>query len=251
MPVPTFETYLLPILKQYKNGNKMHIKDVRNLVAKELNLSQEDLEEMTQGGNEYKHNDRVYWSRTYLSKSGLLEGARGFYTITEEGKKLLNENPSTLSRKDLERYESFREFKSKKTITPNVEPSTTTEIEDADPKEILLTSLNEINEALALDVLDAVKEQSDDFFERLVVKLLVAMGYGGKISNPGEVVGGTGDGGIDGVINQDALGLDKIYIQAKKYTENSVGASDLRDFVGALTIKGGGKGVFFYNDKVF
>ncbi|MFL2813434.1 MAG: winged helix-turn-helix domain-containing protein, partial [Candidatus Puniceispirillales bacterium] len=150
MPVPTFETYLLPILKQYKNGNKMHIKDVRNLVAKELNLTQEDLEEMTQGGNEYKHNDRVYWSRTYLSKSGLLEGARGFYTITDEGKKLLNENPSTLSRKDLERYESFREFKSKKTITPNVVPVTTTEIEDADPKEILLTSLNEINEALAL-----------------------------------------------------------------------------------------------------
>ena len=234
MSVPPFENYLLPMLKQYKNGDQMHIKDVRNLVAKELNLSQEDLDEMTQGGNEYKHNDRVYWSRTYLSKAGLLEGARGFYTITEEGKKLLNENPSSLSRNDLERYKSFREFKNKKSTMPNAEPLSTTEIEDADPKEILLTSLNEINEALATDLLDAVKEQSDDFFERLVVKLLEAMGYGGKLSNPGEVVGGTGDGGIDGIINQDPLGLDKIYLQAKKYTENPVTAADLRDFVGAV-----------------
>lgn len=248
MAIPAFEKYLLPMLNIYKSGYKIPIKDIRDSLSKEFGLSQLDLEEMTLGGNAYKHNDRVYWARTYLSKSGLLEGAKGVYSITQDGLKLLNKKLTTLTRKDLEKYDGFLEFKNKKKLTSN-ETILSTDIHESDPKETLLASLSEINEALALDVLDAVKEQSDKFFERLVVKLLVAMGYGGKFSNSVEVVGRSGDGGIDGIINQDALGLDKIYIQAKKYTENSVGASDLRDFVGALTFKGGGKGVFFTTSR--
>lgn len=185
-----------------------------------------------------KYSNRLYWSLVYLSKAGALKKVRrGTYAITDRGRELLQSKPQKVTVKVLAQFPEFQEFHKKGT----------TDIRDGDssqtPEERLESSFKELQASLASDVLDAVKKSSARFFENLVVELLVAMGYGGSIADAGSVVGKSGDEGIDGVIKEDKLGLDVVYIQAKKWTGNAVGRPVVQSFAGSLEGHRARKGV--------
>lgn len=201
-------------------------------IAVILKLSDEDIEEkLPSGETRLKH--RVYWARTYLKKAGLLSvPERGTFKITEEGLNLLKENLSSLTRNDLKkRYPEFRDF-----IKPHIKPDhdvTTTVEGEKTPEELLEEGYTDLYETLVTDLLEKIKSESPQFFEKLVVDLLVKMGYGGSRKDAGEAIGRVGDGGIDGIIKEDKLGLDVIYIQAKRW-ENTVGRPSVQAFAGSL-----------------
>ena len=245
MTFPSFQVYFLPVLQLLNEKPKLAIRDLREVMSKRLKLTEADLKERTAGGTQTKHHDRITWTLVYLKQAGLIQSvARGIFAITAEGKKLLEEGRDSLCIKDLYNYPSFVEFKNRtRSPAKSVKPKESVD-EELNPKESLIKTHEEINQFLAAELLEAIKKQTPDFFEQLVAHLLERMGYGGKLQNKGEVTGGSGDGGIDAVIDQDALGLEKIYVQAKRY-ESTVPAAALRDFVGALNLKGASKGVFF------
>lgn len=168
--------------------------------------------------------------------------------ITEEGRKVLASNSENIDNKFLTRFETFREFRSKRTQTSgnSDEDQNSLSGDDATPDELLRSAHKAIDEALAADLLGRVRDATPQFFEELIVELLIGMGYGGTSENAGKAIGKSGDDGIDGVIDQDILGVDQIYVQAKRYAGgNNVSASSIRDFFGALDLKKAHKGIFF------
>jgi|ETNmetMinimDraft_26_1059896.scaffolds.fasta_scaffold45547_1 restriction system protein len=241
MAVPPFFDYFLPTLKSYEGKDFVHVKEIRNLVANHFNLNDEDLTERTSGDQAFKHHDRVYWARSYLSHAGLLEQQRrGVYRLSSDGKGFLSTNPTSLTLEKLYEFDQFRLWKEGNDTTTKETPQVQDiEKQTETPRELFERAYSQLRKETKDLLLTQIKASSPQFFERLVVNLLIGMNYG-----KGDVVGRTGDGGIDGVIHQDPLGLDKIYIQAKRYTEQNVTSSDVRDFIGALGIKGVTKGVF-------
>lgn len=232
MAVPDFQEMMLPLLQFGGDGQKHRVSEAMEHIAVILKLSDEDIEEkLPSGETRLKH--RVYWARTYLKKAGLLSvPERGTFKITEEGLNLLKENLSSLTRNDLKkRYPEFRDF-----IKPHIKPDhdvTTTVEGEKTPEELLEEGYTDLYETLVTDLLEKIKSESPQFFEKLVVDLLVKMGYGGSRKDAGEAIGRVGDGGIDGIIKEDKLGLDVIYIQAKRW-ENTVGRPSVQAFAGSL-----------------
>jgi restriction system protein len=192
--------------------------------------------------------NRVGWARTYLKKAGLIDSPkRAAFIITEEGKRVLSQNPSRIDVKFLRSYPSFIAFQSATRTESNTEDKSlpANNSNDRTPEENLEIAYQSLRKALAEELLDKVINLSPAFFERLVVELLVRMGYGGSIQDAGKAIGKSGDEGIDGIIKEDKLGLDVIYIQAKKWKpDNVVGRPELQKFVGALAGQGAKKGIF-------
>jgi len=243
MPIPDFQTIMLPLLRYMSDGKEHAVQEAVDSLAQTFALSPDDLNELLPSGKQTTFYNRVGWARTYLSKSGLLEmPRRSYYRITERGRNVLQQNPNKIDMKFLQQfpeYVEFRESKHKIQQLSMKEPK----VEERTPEEALDDAYQEISESLAQDILVQVKNCSLAFFERLVVDLLVKMGYGGSRRDAARAVGQSGDGGIDGIIDEDRLGLDSIYVQAKKW-EGVVGRPEIQKFVGALMGKRARRGIF-------
>jgi restriction system protein len=252
MSVPDFQTIMLPLLELFSDEKEHTVQEAVEQLAKKFDLSEQELNQMLPSGKQTTFYNRVGWARTYLSKSGLIEmPRRSVYRITDRGKAALKENPIRIDMKYLRRFPEYLEFKKSKRRPTRTEEdeSTGNEIDERTPEEILDDAYQEIRENLAQEILDQVINCSSAFFERLVVELLVAMGYGGSRKDAARAVGQSGDGGIDGIIDEDRLGLDTIYIQAKKWDGNSIGRPEIQKFVGALMGRKARKGIFITTSK--
>ena len=248
MAIPDYESLMLPLLKQLADGSVRVLKDVIAALADECQLTAEERAQLLPSGGTLTFHSRGGWAKTYLKKAGLLtQPKRGMVQISAAGTEVLAENLDALSTKYLYRLESFQDFRNG---NPSAEGETkagasapvSVEV-DLTPDEVIDAAFEKSREALADDVLERVKACSPSYFERLVVQLLIKMGYGGSREEAGRAVGKSGDGGIDGIINEDRLGLDAIYLQAKRW-EGVVGRPEIMKFVGALAGQRASKGVF-------
>ena len=248
MPVPDYQSLMLPALKALHGSAETPISDVRARVAVAEGLTPEDVRELLPNSSQSVFTNRISWAVIYMTRAGLVERVRrGIYRLTAEGERLLDQTPPRIDNKLLGNYPAYAEWRTRKRTPLAVGDSGSAMPDDvADtPEEVLNAASLQLREALEADVLERVQEADSAFLERVVVDLLIAMGYGGGDDAMGQTTGRPGDGGIDGTIREDALGLDEVYIQAKKYAAgNTVGESDLRNFAGALDAAGTSKGVF-------
>lgn len=243
MPIPDYQSWMLPLLKLAADKKEHTLRGAVEDLADEFQLSEAERKELLPSGKQTIIHNRVGWSRTYMTKAGLLEATRrGCFRITERGLQALAEKPARIDIKWLNRYPEFLEFKAIKREAPEQLPDLGIP-EGETPEESLERSYEEIRGRLAGDLLDRVKASPSGFFEQLVVDLLVAMGYGGSTHDAGKALGRSGDGGIDGIIKEDKLGLDAVYIQAKRW-DGTVGRPEIQKFAGALQGARARKGVF-------
>jgi restriction system protein len=247
MPVPDFQSFMLPMLKITADGSEHSMADFRERLSLEMGLSPEDLQEKLPSGTQTKYRNRVAWSAVYLYRAGVLRRPRrGVFQIADRGRNLLAEKPERITVKLLSRFPEFQGFSERRSGNLDdapVRPGSAEPEATQTPEERLESSFQDLQNSLANEVLDAVKRASPEFFERLVVKLLVAMGYGGSIQDAGRAVGKAGDEGVDGIIKEDKLGLDVVYIQAKKWTDTVVGRPAVQAFAGSLEGHRARKGV--------
>lgn len=245
--IPDYQTLMLPVLKLAADGAEHKFSHAVELLAEEFSLSTEERNELLPSGSQAVFNNRVGWARSYLKQAGLLSSPkRGFFTITPKGAALLAKNPERVDISLLEQYPEFLEFRNrKKDKGENEKPEETSAVSASSqtPEDALASAYSTLRKDLESEILSSVKEASPSFFERLVVDLLVRMGYGGNRQDAGKALGKSGDGGIDGIINEDRLGLDVIFIQAKRW-ESTVGRPEIQKFAGALQGQRARKGVF-------
>lgn len=255
MAVPDFQSIMLPLLKHAADGKEHSMKDTRAILAEGMGLSPDDLVQMLPSGKQTVWTNRVSWAKIYLEKARLLEPvARGVYRITERGQKTLAENLPAIDLKYLSRFAEVAAFRAP---SANEKDGDGTSASDEDtaftvdtPEEIIAGAYREIRQALADELLEKLLANSPAFFENAVVKLLVEMGYGGDFEDAASVVGKSHDGGIDGIIKEDRLGLDKVYIQAKRWSrDNTVSAPEIQKFIGALHGCRAKKGVFITTSR--
>ena len=242
MSVPKFFEFFEAFLKAVSDGELHSAKDVRNDIAKAMNLNEEDLSEMLPSGTQRTFDNRVAWARTYLDKAGLVETPqRGKYQITDAGRQALVSGEK-IDLSFLERSKDFKSFRYDAVNKPNVEAQ---DEKNETPLEILESAHKQYVSALASQLMDEVMKLTPIEFERLVVKLLLKMGYGSGIEEAGMVTQASNDGGIDGIIKEDQLGFSHIYIQAKQWSvEQTVGKPEIQKFVGALQGQQAQKGLF-------
>jgi restriction system protein len=237
---------MLPLLRlaQGRVDSPVSIREAVEKLADQFQLTPEDRAELLDSGKQRRFDNRINWAGSHLRKAGLLESAgRGLFRITERGLAVLARKPERVDLRLLNEFPEFQEFRQRKESTQDcieklTETATTT------PEEALEAAYKELRAALASDILEKLKACSPGFFERTVVQLLVQMGYGGSFADAAKAVGGSGDGGIDGVIKQDRLGLDAVYLQAKRWGDNTVGRREIQQFAGALQGQKANKGVF-------
>ena len=246
--IPDYQSLMLPVLKS-ADKEEVQTKDVIASLAEQFGLTAEERDELLPSGKQRTFDSRVNWAKVYLKQAGLLTyPKRGYFSATEEGKHVLSQGPDRIDNKFLERFPAFQEFKNRKGSSTANE---ITQLEksappDSTPDEMLRAAHSQINLTLAAELLDRVRAAPPQFFENLIVELLLAMGYGGTSEDAARALGQSGDNGVDGVVDQDPLGVDQIYIQAKRYAEgNNIGPGDIRDFFGALSLKKAQKGIFF------
>lgn len=241
MAIPVFQQMTLPLLQLLGDKQEHSLRQIIDSLISQFNISQEEQHELLPSGKQAIFDNRVGWARTYLKKAGLIESTRrGFFRITDRGLQVLNQNPTKIDRKFLNQFEEFREFqatKREKATEPWEEGSETT------PEEALANAYQDLKNSLAGELLQQLGASSPRQFENIVIDLLVAMGYGGSRREAAKAIGRSGDEGIDGIINEDRLGLDVIYIQAKKW-EATVGRPEIQKFAGALQGQHARKGIF-------
>lgn len=246
MSVPKFFEFFPVVLQSLLEGTEKTVKQIRMDSIELLPVSEEDCNELLPSGRQRTVDNRVNWAITYLKNAGLISAVRrGVYIITDEGKNAYHDVGSELDLGYLERYESFRVFHCSTVNKPSPQIPSQSPLEDT-PQDMFEKAYSQINSALAEDLLASIMEHSPAFFERLVVDLLLKMGYGSSFDSAGMVVGHSGDEGIDGIIREDKLGFSNIYIQAKRWDPNSmtVGRPEIQKFVGALAGQGASKGLF-------
>ena len=240
MAVPDFQSIMLPLLKITGDKEEHKLSEVTERLAQEFSLTEEDRKELLPSGLQGKFDNRVGWARTYLTKAGLLEKVeRGTFRITKRGLKVLSENPDYINIKFLKQYKELREF-------IGLEPGPDNGENDGSkktPEEVLAENYQKLRNDLAKELLTQIKSMSPKFFENLVIDLLVGLGYGGSRRDAAQAVGKTKDGGVDGVIKEDSLGLDVLYVQAKRW-EGTVGSPVVQSFAGSLDKMYSKKGVF-------
>ncbi len=249
MAVPDFQTMMLPLLQFFSDGNEHGVKEASAYIVDYFKLSDEEkYEKISRGMPRYVSNTQ--WVITYFRKAILLENTkRGVYRITERGKKLIDEKPAKIDIKLLKKYPEFVEFVSGKSEDDKTEkPNLLNHVDTLTPEDIIDASFKSINSALADEILSALSNCSPSFFEKIVVDVLLGMGYGGYEKEAGVILGKSGDEGVDGVINEDKLGLDVIYIQAKRWAD-VVGRPEIQKFVGTLAGKKAKKGVFITTSR--
>ncbi len=248
--IPSYKQFMRPFLEIAKEGNRSEVKlrDVINQLADKFNLTAEERTETFSSGKQTVLDNRVGWARTYITKAGLLETTRrAHFVITQRGLEAIKDPNTIIDNKYLGQFEEFVAFKGQKSdnFSSSVDEKKQEDSIDATPDEALRAAYKKINDALAADILDRTRKVTPDFFEDLLIELLLAMGYGGTGEGAAHALGKSGDNGIDGVIDQDPLGVDQIYIQAKRYAQgNNIGSGDIRDFFGALNLKKAQKGIF-------
>lgn len=252
--IPDFQTLMLPVLRSSRNG-EVKISDVVSQLADEFGLSTEERAQLLHSGKQSTFANRVHWAKSYLGKAGLVElTKRAHFCISDRGKDVLVQSPERIDIKYLNQFPEFRAFRETANTeagdSDNSSESSIGVIENADlltPDEVMRQAHSQLESSLASDLLQRLQAGTPAFFEKAVIQLLIGMGYGGgsAIDLEKALVGGSGDGGVDGVIDQDLLGLDRIYVQAKRYSDgNSVGPGAIRDFFGSLDMRRASKGVF-------
>lgn len=242
--VPDFQTLMRPVLELAARG-ETKISDAVEELSDVFELTETERGELLPSGKQTKMANRVHWARTYLKQAGLLKSPRrGFFEITDAGKEVLATSTEEINSKFLQRFAEFQEFQNRSSPTSEPTDDIQPSASETTPDEVLRSAHTKITAALADDLLDRLRESEPKFFEDVIVRLLLAMGYGYG-SGSGEVIGMAGDDGVDGVINLDRLGVDQVYIQAKRYgAQNSIGSGAIRDFYGALGMKDVTKGIF-------
>jgi restriction system protein len=243
MAIPDYQRIMLPLLKFAEDKKEHSIREAIEHVSKLFNLSEEEKRELLPSGQQPIINNKTGWARTYLIKSGLLESTRrSYFRITDRGLEVLKKNPPEINVKFLEQFPEFREFKTLKR-DDGKHLDREEKYSEKTPQDLLEDGYQNIKRNLAQDLLNLIKSCSPEFFEKLVIELLLKMGYGGSLKEAGEAIGRSGDEGIDGIIKEDRLGLDAIYIQAKRW-EGTVGRPEIHKFVGALQGQRAMKGIF-------
>jgi len=245
MSIPDYQAILLPLMQLASDGKEHSLRESIEYAANFLNISENDRKILLPSGTQPTFDNRVGWAKTHLLKARLLESPRrSIFQITERGREVISQKPMQINAKFLKQFPEYLEFCGVNTTNESSSlPPQDNLTEQTSPEEALDAAYQKLKLALAQDLLTLVKDCTPDFFERLVVKLLVKMGYGGSIQDAGKAIGRSGDEGIDGIIKEDRLGLDAIYIQAKKW-EGTVGRPEIQKFVGALAGQGAKKGVF-------
>ncbi|ELC8354091.1 restriction endonuclease [Clostridium perfringens] len=251
MAIPTYEQIMLPLLELLKDENTYNNKECVEKLSENLNLTEEEVRELLPSGRKRVFYNRVNWAKTYLKRAGLVEAPRrGEVKITQLGLELLQENPIEIRSRDLLRYSSFNDFiNTANNRNENNNENRETLINERTPFEEISISFEELKNSLADEILEKIKSCSFEFFEKSVIELLIKMGYGGSREEAGRATRRTGDEGIDGIINEDRLGLDSIYIQAKRWRDTVVGRPEIQKFSGALDTPGANKGVFITTSK--
>jgi restriction system protein len=245
--IPDYQSLMLPLLKLVSDKQEHKYRDLIEKLAIEFQITDEERKELLASGNQAIFDNRVGWAKTYLKKAGLLDSPkRATFVITQIGLDTLKKNPDRVDAKYLRQFPAFLEFQNASRNDNETEEETTViAVSEQTPEENLDNAYQRIRKSLASELLQNVVDLSPTFFERLVVELLVKMGYGGSIKDAGKAIGKSGDEGIDGTIKEDKLGLDIIYIQAKRWKPgNVVGRPELHKFVGALAGQGAKKGIF-------
>ena len=245
--IPDYQSLMLPLLRHVSDRQEHKYRDLIEKLASEFQLTDEERKELLASGTQAIFDNRVGWAKTYLKKAGLLDSPkRATFVITDVGLATLAKKPDRIDAKYLKQFPSFIEFQNiSRSDTDIEEDISIQEPNEQTPEENLDKAYQRIRKSLASELLNKVVDLSPTFFERLVVELLVKMGYGGSIKDAGKAIGKSGDEGIDGTIKEDKLGLDIIYIQAKRWkTGNVVGRPELHKFVGALAGQGAKKGIF-------
>lgn len=247
MGVPSYEELMLPLLRALADGQEHNMRTLREGLATTLGLTEADRRALLPSGKQPVFANRLGWAKTYLDKAGLLETVRrGVYRLTDEGRKLLDSNPSEVSNATLARYGSFQSFIGDDAATGDDEAPAALPVlaTKRTPQEQLEEAYSQLRHETEKELLALVLKVSPAFFERLVVDLLVRMGYGGTVEDADKAltVGRSGDGGIDGLIKEDPLGLDTVYIQAKRWQHN-VGRPEVQAFAGSLEGERARKGV--------
>jgi len=242
MAIPDYQTLMLPLLKFASDQKEHSVQEAIKTLAIQFNLTEEEKREMLPSGQQEIFFNRVGWARTYLKKAELLSSPkRGTFVITERGKKVLTSNPNRIDNKLLTNYEEFREFRKRKTEVYIDDPSGGGQ--EKTPEEAFETAYENLRTELSSDILEHLKKSDPTLFEKIVIEVLVKMGYGGSLRDAGKAIGKSGDEGIDGIIKEDRLGLDIIYVQAKRW-EATVGRPEIQKFAGALQGQRAKKGIF-------
>jgi len=252
MPIPDYQTLMLPLLRFTADGDVHTTAQAAEMVAQQFNLTDAERAEMLPSGGSLKLFSRVGWARTYMAKAGLLEAVgRGKFKITGRGIALLRTNPPRIDVGVLSQYAEFLEFRERskpnKTDSANGSEAEVAAAQQT-PQELLESSYQALHAQVAEDLLERITKVSPQFFEKLVVDLLVAMGYGGSRKDAGQAIGKSGDDGIDGIIKEDRLGLDAVYIQAKRW-KATVGRPEIQSFAGSLEGQRARRGVFITTSK--
>ncbi|MBN8621382.1 MAG: restriction endonuclease [Anaerolineae bacterium] len=234
MAVPDYQSLMLPLLQLAGDAQEHSISESIEELATNLGLTEEDRYELLPSGRQFRLDNRVRWARHYLIAAGLLSASgRGKFQITERGALVLRDNPPYINNKLLKQFPEFQEFMNPRSGRDEEITSELEEQPTQTPEEILESSYQNLRNSLAQELIERVKSCSPRFFERLVVDLLVRMGYGGSRKDAGRAIGQSGDGGIDGIINEDRLGLDVVYVQAKRW-DGTVGRPVVQGFAGSL-----------------
>lgn len=249
MAIPDFQSIMLPLLELAGDGEVHSIHEAVEDLADHFSLTEEEKTKLLPSGQQPTFYNRVGWARTYLKKAGLLEDPRrGHFRITKRGQKVLEQKPPEINMQFLRQFPEYVEFK--EVSEKGTEREAEEEVEELTPEEVLENAYQQIREDLAEKLLSYVLSSGAGFFEKLVVELLVKMGYGGSRREAARAVGTSGDEGIDGIIDEDRLGLDVVYVQAKKWKPDSpVGRPEIQKFVGALQGKRARKGIFITTSR--
>jgi restriction system protein len=243
MAIPDYQTCMLPLLKHYADGQEHTNRDSIDALAQEFKLTDEERRMMLPSGVQGLFDNRVNWARTYMKKAALIESPRrGVHRITKRGIGVLKKKPGGIDVAFLAQFQEFKDFRALRHAKQE-EDEPELDLNNKTPEESLEEAYQKLRGDLAADLLQRLKSCSPTFFERLVVEVIVKMGYGGTRQDAGKAIGKAGDGGIDGIIKEDKLGLDAIYIQAKRW-DNTVGRPEIQKFVGALTGQRAKKGLF-------
>lgn len=245
--IPDYQTLMLPLLKLVSDGQEHRYRDLIEKLAVEFKVTEDERKEFLASGNQAIFDNRVGWAKTYLKKAGLIDAPkRAMFIITDLGRQTLEDKPERIDAKFLRQFPAFLEFQNaSRNSVVTQEDITSSDITEQTPEEQLDRAYQTLRKSLASELLNKVMDLTPSAFERLVVELLVKMGYGGSINDAGKAIGKSGDEGIDGTIKEDKLGLDIIYIQAKRWKRGStVGRPEIQKFVGALAGQGAKKGIF-------
>ncbi len=244
MPIPDYQTVMLPLLKLTADGADHPFRESVDALAVHFKLTDDERNELLPSGTSHVFGSRVGWARSYLKQAGLLEAPkRGVFRITRVGQALLKTAPEKIDNTLLNRYESFRAFRSRgKEVDDAIKPVLAEMASSQTPEDSMAAAYQRVRKNLEAELLDQIRTSTPAFFERLVVDLIVSMGYGGSRKDAGRAIGRSGDGGIDGIIKEDRLGLDVIYLQAKKW-DGTVGRPEVQKFAGALQGQRATKGI--------